>query len=36
MKLDPSDRTARLSSKEEIEFDKALVATGANVRRLNV
>lgn len=36
MKLDPSDRTARLSSKEEIAFDKALVATGANVRRLNV
>ena len=36
MKLDPSDRTARLSSKEEVGFDKALVATGANVRRLNV
>ena len=29
-------RTAKLSSKEEIEFDKALIATGANVRRLNV
>ena len=29
-------RTAKLSNKEEIDFDKALIATGANVRRLNV
>jgi 3-phenylpropionate/trans-cinnamate dioxygenase ferredoxin reductase subunit len=34
--LDLQTRTARLSSKEEIEFGKALIATGANVRRLNV
>jgi 3-phenylpropionate/trans-cinnamate dioxygenase ferredoxin reductase subunit len=34
--LDLQARTARLSSKQEIEFDKALIATGANVRRLNV
>lgn len=29
-------RTVKLSTKQEIEFDKALLATGANVRRLNV
>src|ERR1700676_5243985 len=34
--LDLQSRTVKLSSKEEIEFDKALIATGANVRRLNV
>jgi 3-phenylpropionate/trans-cinnamate dioxygenase ferredoxin reductase component len=34
--LDLEVRTAKLSSKEEVEFDKALIATGANVRRLNV
>ena len=34
--LDLDARVAKLSSKEEIEFDKALLATGANVRRLNV
>src|ERR1700736_5178531 len=34
--LDAAARTAKLSGGEEIEFDKALVATGANVRRLNV
>ncbi len=34
--LDVESRTVRLSSKEEVEFDKALIATGANVRRLNV
>jgi 3-phenylpropionate/trans-cinnamate dioxygenase ferredoxin reductase component len=34
--LDLQARSAKLSSKEEVEFDKALVATGANVRRLNV
>jgi 3-phenylpropionate/trans-cinnamate dioxygenase ferredoxin reductase subunit len=36
MKLDPGERVATLSTKDEIEFDKALVATGANVRRLRV
>jgi 3-phenylpropionate/trans-cinnamate dioxygenase ferredoxin reductase subunit len=36
MKLDLAARTARLSSKEEVEFGQALLATGANVRRLNV
>ena len=34
--MDLESRTAKLSTKEEIEFDKALIATGANVRRLNV
>jgi 3-phenylpropionate/trans-cinnamate dioxygenase ferredoxin reductase subunit len=36
MKLDPVARTVKLSNKQEISFDKALIATGANVRRLNV
>jgi 3-phenylpropionate/trans-cinnamate dioxygenase ferredoxin reductase component len=36
MKLDSGERVATLSNKEEIAFDKALVATGANVRRLRV
>jgi 3-phenylpropionate/trans-cinnamate dioxygenase ferredoxin reductase subunit len=36
MSLDAHARTAKLSTKEEIEFDTALIATGANVRRLNV
>jgi 3-phenylpropionate/trans-cinnamate dioxygenase ferredoxin reductase subunit len=34
--LDLDGRTAKLSTKEEIEFGRALIATGANVRRLNV
>src|SRR6202165_213578 len=34
--LDTTNRTVKLSTKEEIEFLQALVATGANVRRLNV
>src|SRR5580692_4649085 len=34
--LDVELRTAKLSSKEEVEFGQALIATGANVRRLNV
>ncbi|MCW3018086.1 MAG: FAD-dependent pyridine nucleotide-disulfide oxidoreductase [Solirubrobacterales bacterium] len=34
--LDLDSRTAALSNKEEVHFEKALVATGANVRRLNV
>ncbi len=34
MKLDAQARTALLSNREEVRFDKALIATGANVRRL--
>lgn len=34
--LDLDARTAKLSNKDELEFGKALLATGANVRRLNV
>ena len=36
LKLDLESRTLKLSNKEEVAFGKALVATGANVRRLNV
>ena len=36
MKLDLGARTAKLSTKEEVGFGQALLATGANVRRLNV
>ncbi|HEX2126934.1 MAG TPA: NAD(P)/FAD-dependent oxidoreductase, partial [Thermoleophilaceae bacterium] len=36
MKLDSGERVAKLSTREEVGFDKALVATGANVRRLRV
>src|SRR3954471_4286848 len=36
MALDPAARTATLQSKEEVAFDRALVATGAMVRRLQV
>jgi 3-phenylpropionate/trans-cinnamate dioxygenase ferredoxin reductase component len=36
MELDLGARVARLSNREEVEFDKALVATGANVRILHV
>jgi 3-phenylpropionate/trans-cinnamate dioxygenase ferredoxin reductase subunit len=36
MKLDLQERAVKLSNKEEVGFGKALVATGANVRRLNV
>lgn len=36
MKLDPAARTAKLSSGEEVEFGNAVLATGANVRRLRV
>jgi 3-phenylpropionate/trans-cinnamate dioxygenase ferredoxin reductase component len=35
MKLDPGSRTVQLSGQLEVSFEKALVATGANVRRLN-
>ncbi len=34
--IDLQTRTAKLSTKDEVEFGKLLVATGANVRRLNV
>ena len=36
MKLDTTARTATLSTKEVVEFGVALLATGANVRRLRV
>ena len=36
MGLDAQAGTARLSNKQEVSFGKALIATGANVRRLNV
>ncbi|NLT05882.1 MAG: FAD-dependent oxidoreductase, partial [Solirubrobacterales bacterium] len=36
MKLDTEARTATLSTKDVVHFDKALLATGANVRRLRV
>lgn len=36
MSLDAQAHTAKLSDKQEIHFDKALLATGANVRRLSV
>ena len=36
MKLDPGARTVTLSNKDQVAFGKALIATGANVRRLNV
>ncbi len=36
MKLDLASRTVKLSNKEEVAFHRALLATGANVRRLNV
>jgi 3-phenylpropionate/trans-cinnamate dioxygenase ferredoxin reductase subunit len=34
MKLDAGERVAKLSNKQEVGFDRALLATGANVRRL--
>jgi 3-phenylpropionate/trans-cinnamate dioxygenase ferredoxin reductase component len=36
LELDVEGRAAKLSSKEEVGFDRALVATGAMVRRLQV
>jgi 3-phenylpropionate/trans-cinnamate dioxygenase ferredoxin reductase component len=36
MSLDAEQHIARLSTKEEIEFGNALLATGSNVRRLQV
>lgn len=36
MKLDTGERVAKLSTKEQVGFGNALIATGANVRRLRV
>jgi 3-phenylpropionate/trans-cinnamate dioxygenase ferredoxin reductase subunit len=36
LKLSLSDRRVELSNREALTFDKALIATGSNVRRLNV
>jgi 3-phenylpropionate/trans-cinnamate dioxygenase ferredoxin reductase component len=36
MKLDRAERTVKLSNRSEVSFGQALLATGANVRRLNV
>ena len=36
MKLDTDARVARLASKEEVAYGQAVIATGANVRRLRV
>jgi 3-phenylpropionate/trans-cinnamate dioxygenase ferredoxin reductase subunit len=36
MKLDPAERTAKLSSGEVVRYGHALLAPGANVRRLRV
>jgi 3-phenylpropionate/trans-cinnamate dioxygenase ferredoxin reductase component len=36
LSLDADARVARLSTREEVEFGKAFIATGANVRRLQV
>lgn len=36
MRLDLAARTVKLSNKQEVGFGQALLATGANVRRLNV
>jgi 3-phenylpropionate/trans-cinnamate dioxygenase ferredoxin reductase component len=35
LKLDTDSRTIKLSNQEEVGFEKALLATGANVRRIN-
>src|SRR6476660_7694135 len=36
MAFDAAARTVKLSTRQEIEFDKALLATGSNVRRLDI
>ncbi len=36
MKLDPAEKVVTLSNRETVSFDQALVATGANVKRVNV
>jgi 3-phenylpropionate/trans-cinnamate dioxygenase ferredoxin reductase subunit len=35
-KLDPAERTAALSSRETVRWERALLACGANVRRLRI
>lgn len=35
-KLDPAEKTLTLANKQTVSFNQALLATGANVRRLNV
>ena len=36
MKLDPATKTAELAHKQTVRFDRALLATGANINRLRV
>jgi 3-phenylpropionate/trans-cinnamate dioxygenase ferredoxin reductase subunit len=36
MKLDTAEKVVTLSNRETVSFDQALVATGANVKRINV
>jgi 3-phenylpropionate/trans-cinnamate dioxygenase ferredoxin reductase subunit len=36
MKIDPDERVAKLPGGDELQFSKALLATGANVRRIRV
>jgi 3-phenylpropionate/trans-cinnamate dioxygenase ferredoxin reductase subunit len=36
MKLDPAGKTAKLSSGDELSFEHAVLATGANVKRVRV
>jgi 3-phenylpropionate/trans-cinnamate dioxygenase ferredoxin reductase subunit len=36
MKIDPDERVAKLPGGDDLRFDRALLATGANVRRLRV
>jgi 3-phenylpropionate/trans-cinnamate dioxygenase ferredoxin reductase component len=36
MKLDPAEKTATLSTKDSVRFERVLLATGANIRRLRV
>ena len=36
MKLDPATKTAELAHKQTVHFDRALLATGANINRLRV
>jgi 3-phenylpropionate/trans-cinnamate dioxygenase ferredoxin reductase subunit len=36
LSLDPGERRVKLSNGDEVRYERALLATGANVRRLNV
>ena len=36
LKLDPATKTAQLAHKQTVRFDRALLATGANINRLRV